>query len=163
MFEASLMLFFFSLMGSWFLILTNFRLDVGRFYRGAVKQKRQFLMINLYVKCLGYIFYVQIEFLKILMLIQVLCSSWKDDGTTVFSAGCDKQVKMWPLLSGGQPVTVAMHDAPIKEVAWIQQMNLLVTGSWDKTLKYGFFHSFQHLHLNAMFFLISGDLVFATE
>ncbi|KAL9462987.1 hypothetical protein AB3S75_000903 [Citrus x aurantiifolia] len=43
---------------------------------------------------------------------------------------------MWPLLSGGQPVTVAMHDAPIKEVAWIPEMNLLATGSWDKTLKY---------------------------
>uniref|UniRef100_A0A7N2MZ14 Protein RAE1 n=1 Tax=Quercus lobata TaxID=97700 RepID=A0A7N2MZ14_QUELO len=66
----------------------------------------------------------------------VLCSTWKDDGTTVFSGGCDKQVKMWPLISGGQPVTVAMHDAPIKEVAWVPEMNLLVTGSWDKTLKY---------------------------
>ncbi|PWZ45023.1 Protein RAE1 [Zea mays] len=66
----------------------------------------------------------------------VLCSAWKDDGTTVFSGGCDKQVKMWPLLSGGQPQTVAMHDAPVKEVAWIPQMNLLVSGSWDKTLRY---------------------------
>lgn len=65
-----------------------------------------------------------------------MCSTWKDDGTTVFSGGCDKQVKMWPLLSGGQPMTVAMHDAPIKELAWIPEMNLLVTGSWDKTLKY---------------------------
>ncbi|KAJ4950695.1 hypothetical protein NE237_027527 [Protea cynaroides] len=66
----------------------------------------------------------------------VLCSTWKDDGTTVFSGGCDKQVKMWPLMAGGQAVTVAMHDAPVKEVAWIPQMNVLVTGSWDKTLKY---------------------------
>ncbi|KAF2301488.1 hypothetical protein GH714_025081 [Hevea brasiliensis] len=66
---------------------------------------------------------------------QVLCSTWKDDGTTVFSGGCDKQVKMWSLLSGGQPVTVAMHDAPIKEVAWIPEMNMLATGSWDKALK----------------------------
>nr|POE84182.1 protein rae1 [Quercus suber]POE84840.1 protein rae1 [Quercus suber] len=65
----------------------------------------------------------------------VLCSAWKDDGTTVFSGGCDKQAKMWPL-SGNQPVTVAMHDEPIKEIAWIPEMNLLVTGSWDKTLKY---------------------------
>ncbi|XP_034200563.1 protein RAE1-like isoform X2 [Prunus dulcis] len=64
----------------------------------------------------------------------VLCSTWKEDGTTVFSGGCDKQVKMWPL--GGQPVTVAMHDAPITEIAWIPEMSLLVTGSWDKTLKY---------------------------
>ena len=42
---------------------------------------------------------------------------------------------MWPLLSGGQPQTVAMHDAPVKEVVWIPQMNLLVSGSWDKTLR----------------------------
>ncbi|GJN39542.1 hypothetical protein PR202_gb28667 [Eleusine coracana subsp. coracana] len=66
----------------------------------------------------------------------VLCSAWKDDGTTVFSGGCDKQVKMWPLLSGGQPQQVAQHDAPVKEIAWIPQMNLLVSGSWDKTLRY---------------------------
>ncbi|THG08740.1 hypothetical protein TEA_027101 [Camellia sinensis var. sinensis] len=68
--------------------------------------------------------------------LPVLCSTWKDDGTTVFSGGCDKQVKMWPLLSGGQPMTVAMHDAPISEIAWIPEMNLLVSGSWDKTLRY---------------------------
>lgn len=66
----------------------------------------------------------------------VLCSTWKDDGATIFSGGCDKQVKMWPLMSGGQPMTVAMHEAPIKEIAWIPELNLLATGSWDKTLKY---------------------------
>ena len=43
---------------------------------------------------------------------------------------------MWPLLTRGQPVTVAMHDAPIKEIAWIPTMNLLATGRCDKTLKY---------------------------
>ena len=43
---------------------------------------------------------------------------------------------MWPLMSGGQPMTVAMHDAPVKDIAWIPEMNLLATGSWDKTLKY---------------------------
>ncbi|KAM7254090.1 hypothetical protein ACFE04_031772 [Oxalis oulophora] len=65
----------------------------------------------------------------------VLCSAWKDDGMTVFSGGCDKQVKMWQL-SGNQPTTVAMHDQPVKEIAWIPQMNMLVSGSYDKTLKY---------------------------
>jgi mRNA export factor len=65
----------------------------------------------------------------------VLCSAWKEDGMTVFSGGCDKQVKMWPL-SGGQPTTVAMHDAPVKDIAWIPQMSLLVSGSYDKTLRY---------------------------
>jgi mRNA export factor len=68
--------------------------------------------------------------------MKVLCSAWKDDGATVFSGGCDKQAKMWPLQSGGQAVTVGMHEAPIKGIEWIGQMNLLVTGSWDKTLKY---------------------------
>ncbi|GAV72382.1 WD40 domain-containing protein, partial [Cephalotus follicularis] len=66
----------------------------------------------------------------------VLCSTWKDDGMTVFSGGCDKQVKMWPLAAGGQPGTVAVHDAPVKEIAWIPEMNLLASASWDKTLKY---------------------------
>lgn len=50
-------------------------------------------------------------------LSQVLCSTWKDDGTTVFSRGFDKQIKMWPLMHGGQPITVAMHDGPVKQVA----------------------------------------------
>ncbi|KAH9610962.1 hypothetical protein KSS87_002502 [Heliosperma pusillum] len=66
----------------------------------------------------------------------VLCSAWKDDGTTVFSGGCDKQVKMWNLSAGGQPMTVAMHDAPIRALAWIPEMSVLVTGSWDKTIRY---------------------------
>jgi mRNA export factor len=65
-----------------------------------------------------------------------LCCAWKEDGSTVYSGGCDKQAKMWPVLSGGQAVVVGMHDAPIKSISWITEMNLLVTGSWDKTVKY---------------------------
>nr|GEW50787.1 hypothetical protein [Tanacetum cinerariifolium] len=65
----------------------------------------------------------------------VLCSAWKDDGSTVFSGGCDKQVKMWQL-GGNQPQTVAMHDMAVSQVAWIPEMNMLVSGSWDKTLRY---------------------------
>lgn len=53
----------------------------------------------------------------------------------MFSGGCDKQVKMWPLLSGGQAMTIAMHEAPVKEVAWIPELSLLASGSWDKTIK----------------------------
>lgn len=88
--------------------------------------------------CIKYIFcdWCGVGFTSFWLLLKVLCSAWKDDGTTVFSGGCDKQAKMWPLLSGGQPVTVAMHDAPIKEIAWIPEMSLLATGSLDKTVKY---------------------------
>ena len=31
---------------------------------------------------------------------------------------------------------VAAHDAPVRCCAWVQEHNLLLTGSWDKTLKY---------------------------
>lgn len=37
----------------------------------------------------------------------------------------------------GQSQQIAQHDAPIKVVKWIEspQGGVLVTGSWDKTLK----------------------------
>jgi mRNA export factor len=66
----------------------------------------------------------------------VLCSAWKDDGSTVFTGGCDNKGKMWNLAAGGQEQQVAQHDAPIKACKWIPEMNMLVTGSWDKTLRY---------------------------
>lgn len=52
-------------------------------------------------------------------------------------AGCDKQAKMWDLASN-QVVQVAVHDAPIKTCHWIKAPNYscLMTGSWDKTLKF---------------------------
>lgn len=63
--------------------------------------------------------------------------AWSDDGTKIFMAGCDKQAKMWDLASN-QVVQVAMHDAPIKTCHWIKAPNYscLMTGSWDKTLKF---------------------------
>ena len=69
---------------------------------------------------------------------KVLCSACKDNGSTVFGGGCDKQVKMWPL-GGNQPQTVAMHDMAVSQVAWIPEMSMLVSGSWDKTLRCVFF------------------------
>nr|CAB3473689.1 unnamed protein product [Digitaria exilis] len=80
----------------------------------------------------------------------VLCSAWKDDGMTVFSGGCDKQIKMWPLLSGGQPTTFSGHEAPVKELAWVPQMNLLVSGSWDKTLRYWDIRQPQPVHVQQL-------------
>ncbi|KAJ8962498.1 hypothetical protein NQ318_000888 [Aromia moschata] len=67
----------------------------------------------------------------------VLDVAWSDDGTKVFMAGCDKQAKMWDLASN-QVVQVALHDAPIKTCHWIKAPNYscLMTGSWDKTLKF---------------------------
>lgn len=67
----------------------------------------------------------------------ILDVAWSDDGTKVFSASCDKTVKMWDLNSN-QAIPVAQHDAPIKTVHWIKASNYvcIMTGSWDKTLKF---------------------------
>lgn len=67
----------------------------------------------------------------------VLDVCWSDDGTKVFMAGCDKQAKAWDLGSN-QVIQVAAHDAPIKTCNWIKGSNYscLMTGSWDKTLKF---------------------------
>ncbi len=62
---------------------------------------------------------------------------WHDDGTKVFMASCDKQVKMWDLATN-QTMQVAEHAAPVRSVRWVKAPNYtaLMTGSWDKTLKF---------------------------
>ncbi|KAJ2991671.1 hypothetical protein HDV02_003645, partial [Globomyces sp. JEL0801] len=68
----------------------------------------------------------------------VLDVCWSTDGSKVFSVGCDKQGKMLDLQTN-QTTQVAGHDAPIKSCRYIDGLpnlnNMLVTGSWDKTLK----------------------------
>ncbi|XP_065570905.1 mRNA export factor-like [Artemia franciscana] len=67
----------------------------------------------------------------------VLDVSWSDDGTKVYMAGCDKQVKCWDLASN-QSIQVAAHDAPVKTCHWIKGSNYtcLMTTSWDRTVKF---------------------------
>lgn len=60
------------------------------------------------------------------------------DGTKVVSGGADKAARMFDLQSG-QATQVAAHDEPVSCVRMFQAPNageMLVTGSWDKTLKY---------------------------
>ena len=65
----------------------------------------------------------------------VLCSAWSHDGSAVFAGGCDNIAKKWDLATN-QSTQVAKHDGAIRHMAWIEQVGLLVTGSWDRTLKY---------------------------
>lgn len=69
----------------------------------------------------------------------VLDVAWSADGQQVFSAGCDKVVKMWTLATNNS-VTVAAHDAPIRHVFFSKDMGggspCVVTGSWDKSIRY---------------------------
>ncbi|KAI5201619.1 WD40 repeat-like protein [Aureobasidium subglaciale] len=68
-----------------------------------------------------------------------LSTCWSKDGTKVFAAGANKQAMMLDLGAGSTtPQTVAAHDAPIKcvESIMVNGSPMLVTGSWDKTIKY---------------------------
>jgi len=66
----------------------------------------------------------------------VLDVCWSNDGTRVFSGGADKAARMFNLQSGASS-QVGAHEAPIKCVRWIETGGgILITGSWDKTVKY---------------------------
>jgi mRNA export factor len=53
------------------------------------------------------------------------------------SGGADKQAKVCDLATG-QTVQVAAHDAPVRAVRYFEANGtpMIVTGSWDKTVKY---------------------------
>ncbi|KAF8740958.1 hypothetical protein AX14_006435 [Amanita brunnescens Koide BX004] len=67
----------------------------------------------------------------------VLSVCWNKEGNKVFSGGADNAGRMLDITTG-QSTQVAQHDGPVKVVKWIDspQAGILVTGSWDKTLKY---------------------------
>lgn len=65
----------------------------------------------------------------------VLDVTWSKDGNKILSCGADKAARLYDVASGQQQ-QVAAHDAPIKNLRWIDQNGgILATGSWDKTVK----------------------------
>lgn len=69
----------------------------------------------------------------------VLDTCWSGDGQKVFGAGADKAARMLDLGAGQtQAQQVAAHDQPIRCVKSFTMNGspMLVTGSWDKTIKY---------------------------
>ncbi|KFY73252.1 hypothetical protein V499_06653, partial [Pseudogymnoascus sp. VKM F-103] len=70
-----------------------------------------------------------------------LSCSWSKDGQKVIGAGADKAARLLDLASNGAPPQqVAAHDAPISSVHFFTPPSsnapMIVTGSWDKTIKY---------------------------
>ncbi|KXL41404.1 hypothetical protein M433DRAFT_150423 [Acidomyces richmondensis BFW] len=72
----------------------------------------------------------------------VLSCCWSRDGSKVFGAGADKAARMLDLGAGhtqpNQAQQVAVHDQPIRscESILVNGNQMLVTGGWDKLIKY---------------------------
>lgn len=65
----------------------------------------------------------------------VLDCAWATNGRSVYCAGANKLVKQWDL-STNENQTVAAHEQPVRQVCGVQEVNLLATVSWDKSLRY---------------------------
>lgn len=69
----------------------------------------------------------------------VLTTRWSNDGSTVASGGCDNAVKVFDIATS-QSRQIGSHDAPVKALRFVNcgpsNAECLVTGSWDKTIKY---------------------------
>lgn len=69
----------------------------------------------------------------------VLCTRWSNDGTKIASGACDNTVKIYDVASG-QSQQLNGHQGPVKSLRYVNcgpnNSELLVTGSWDKTIKY---------------------------
>ncbi|RHZ56997.1 hypothetical protein Glove_395g72 [Diversispora epigaea] len=64
-----------------------------------------------------------------------LCVTWSKDGLKVFSGGADNAGRCFDITTS-QTIQIAAHDQPIKCIKYVDQVNLVATGSWDKTIKY---------------------------
>ncbi|SCU83737.1 LAFA_0D05380g1_1 [Lachancea sp. 'fantastica'] len=69
----------------------------------------------------------------------VLTTRWSEDGTKIASGGCDNAVTVFDVATG-QSQQVGAHDGAVKSVRFVKcgpaNTECLVTGSWDKTVKY---------------------------
>lgn len=61
------------------------------------------------------------------------------DGGKLVSGGTDNAARLWDVTTG-QSTQVAAHDDPIRSARWFTppgaNAQMVVTGSWDKTIKY---------------------------
>ncbi|PWN49212.1 WD40 repeat-like protein [Violaceomyces palustris] len=65
----------------------------------------------------------------------VLDVCWSADGSKVISAGADKVARCFDM-NTNQSTVVAQHNEPVRSVRWSKACGgVLVTASWDKTLK----------------------------
>ncbi|WOO86141.1 Mitotic checkpoint protein BUB3 [Vanrija pseudolonga] len=64
----------------------------------------------------------------------VLAATFDATPNTAYSGGLDRRVRQWDFSTGDNRV-LGTHDDSVSSLVWIPEQNILVSGSWDKTLK----------------------------
>ena len=60
-----------------------------------------------------------------------LCTAFSGDGANVFVGLGDGTAQMWPL-GQQQAQTFGSHDAPVRSIHFVPELNCVFTGSWDQ-------------------------------
>jgi len=63
----------------------------------------------------------------------VLDCCFAEGGDSVLSAGCDAMVKLWKPQQN-HFAQIGSHQAPVRCVAYCNEQNIAISGSWDKTV-----------------------------
>jgi mRNA export factor len=65
----------------------------------------------------------------------VLCTAWAPDSSRVFSGACDSVLRSWDLATNTINI-IGQHEGTVKEIYYNNEVNCLISGSWDKTIRY---------------------------
>lgn len=65
----------------------------------------------------------------------VLGCAFTADNSTLFSAGCDNKIKAYNLQAQRDQV-IGQHDMPISAIHWIEELKMVVTAGWDRTVRF---------------------------
>ena len=65
----------------------------------------------------------------------VLCAAFKPEGDMLFTGGADNTVRLLNMQTN-QTLILGRHDQPVKSIHWLPVHNLVVTGSWDATVRF---------------------------
>ncbi len=64
----------------------------------------------------------------------MLDADFSFDGTSGFVGGCDNKVYRWDF-NTGKFDPLGSHNAPVKNVFWVPDLNSVVTASWDGSIR----------------------------
>ena len=69
----------------------------------------------------------------------VLACCWDKSGNHIFSAGCDNNINIWNIGKPSQEnsfTKLGEHESSINCLEYAKNYNILISGSWDKHIKY---------------------------